>query len=616
VVFLVLGWQGITTAGRQFPDDSHEYVLNAQYLREHGTLPPDYVSYEYSAPPLYEAIAIGADRVARSLPSALLESRSNTLNRLLWLALVVCSTWLLTSTRRVFRLAGIGAAGIAALWGLDEAVSLAKTEMWSSGQLVSLAAAAGLVGTAVLIAREVWPEHPARWLGTGGFMLAYPVLLRLGMLFHPETLAAFLGSVAVLFTLRASRRGWTITAGVIAGSSCGLALTTRQSAVIVLVGLVIGAALFGSRRARPFVLGLLVAVTLVGGPWLGYAAVKWGNPLQGNLRQPGSMLDHGEASSFYVSFPFPALVTAPVAHRLDNQFLPQLHADLWSDYFRQLDAPSGNRSTLRQVTASTQSALGLLADALAIGGLAAVGIPALVRGIRRRPDPPTDIAYGILALIAAAGLVGLAAQVIRYPQALGLEIKASYLLFAAPGWAVFSVAAWSALARRSRASRVLLVAGAAAYVLSYGTTLAAAFVQTFHPPLRVVEPESYVDLGVSIQNTTPASPGTVGSEQDFTFFVANKGTATSVAPVLTVVLDPGLRLLGPPYTERGPGCTGTTTIVCPLVSLRDGVSTPIRLGVQLVGSGRESVRVAVTGQGEDATPADNRASYVMNVAPR
>ena len=123
--FLLLGWQGITTAGRAFPTDSREYVLNAQYLREHRALPPDYVSYEYSAPPLYEALAIGADSVAGSLPSLLIESRSNVLNRLLWLALVVFSAWSLTAGSRRMRLLGIGAVGAAVLWGLEEAVSLA-----------------------------------------------------------------------------------------------------------------------------------------------------------------------------------------------------------------------------------------------------------------------------------------------------------------------------------------------------------------------------------------------------------------------------------------------------------------------------------------------------------
>ena len=608
--FLLLGWQGITTAGRSFPTDSREYVLNAQYLREHRALPPDYVSYEYSAPPLYEALAIGADRLAESLPSVGIESRSNVLERLLWLVLVIGSAVCLTGRgRRTHRL-GIALGAAAALWGLDEAVSLAKTQMWSAGQMVSLGAALGLVTAAGLIAREVWPHHPRRWLATAAFVVAYPVVLRLGVLFHPETLAAFLGAVAVLVTMRAMRHGWALGPGLAAGAVCGLGLLTRQSAFVVLVCLVIAAVVYGGARARRFTLAMVTAAALVAGPWLGYAASEWGNPLQGNLQQPGSMLAHGESRSFYVSFPLPTLVTDPVAHRLDNQFLPQLHADLWSDYFGGFLSPGRERTAVSHAAASTQSALGLAADALAIGGLVALGIPSLINGIRRRTCQPTEAGYGLLALLALAGLVGLVAQVIRYPQALGLEIKASYLLFTAPSWALFSVATWVTLARRSARIRTALAFGAGLYVLSYGTALAAAFVQPFDQQLRVVEPEQYVDLSVSIQDTTAMRVAAVGSEQDFTIWVANKGTASS-NPVLTIGLDSGLRLLGSPYIERGPGCAGGTTLVCPLEFLAAGATTPVRFGLRLTRSGNQTLSAQVGTAEKDATPADNRASYVF-----
>ena len=61
-----------------------------------------------------------------------------------------------------------------------------------SGQLLALGSALGLVVVSGLIAHEIWPGHPGRALATAGFVLAYPVVLRLGALFHPETTMAFL----------------------------------------------------------------------------------------------------------------------------------------------------------------------------------------------------------------------------------------------------------------------------------------------------------------------------------------------------------------------------------------------------------------------------------------
>ena len=69
------------------------------------------------------------------------------------------------------------------------------------------------------------------------------------------------------------------------------------------------------------------------------------------------------------------------------------------------------------------------------------------------------------------------AQIVRYPQLGGKEIKASYLLFAAPGFAIFSVASWLALARRRAWVGPTLTAVAALYVVSYGTHLASALGQ-------------------------------------------------------------------------------------------------------------------------------------------
>src|SRR5262245_56161885 len=107
-VFALFAWQGITTAGRTGPLDSGEYRLNAQYLDAKGRVPPDYVSYGYSSPPLYEAVAVAVERTVRALPSLALEIPSNLATRLLWLALLVGSAACLASTARRTRRIGIG----------------------------------------------------------------------------------------------------------------------------------------------------------------------------------------------------------------------------------------------------------------------------------------------------------------------------------------------------------------------------------------------------------------------------------------------------------------------------------------------------------------------------
>ena len=297
---------------------------------------------------------------------------------------------------------------------------------------------------------------------------------------------------------------------------------------------------------------------------------------------------------------------------MDNEFLPQLHADLWSDYFGAFVPPGQRRAAIGRITASTQSVLGLVADALAIGGLCLFGIPALTRGFRRRDCQTLDTPYGLLALLALLGTIALAVQVIRYPQALGLEIKASYLLFTAPCWAIFSVAAWVRVAGRSAKLKSALAVAAGLYVLSYGTTLAAAFTQPFDQRLSIVQPEAYPDLDVSIDNMTSGRPEVTGTEQDFTIWIESKGAAGAVNPLLVIDLDPGLRLLGPPHAERGPGCTGGQTITCPLDFLRAGTSTPVRFGVELTEPGAQRITATVRSDGMDATPADNEATYFLS----
>jgi hypothetical protein len=158
-----------------------------------------------------------------------------------------------------------------------------------------------------------------------------------------------------------------------------------------------------------------------------------------------------------------------------------------------------------------------------------------------------------------------------------------------------------------------LIVAASLYAVSYGTSLAATFDHSYAPLYRIVEPTTFVNLKTSMQqlNVTP-NPG---GELDLAVWVANAGTGAALGATVTIQLDRGMKLLGPPAVERGSGCTGETTITCPLEFLQPGTSTPIRLGVQVNRSGLNRITATATSALPDYSPADDTASLTMVVGP-
>ena len=223
-------------------------------------------------------------------------------------------------------------------------MALGRSQTWSAGQMLSLAAAMGLVVVSALIAREIWPGHPRRMLGTAAFVLAYPVVLRLGVLFHPETTVALLSAIAILLLLRAGARGWPLGLGIATGRRLRprpahpperdrrrhLRSPPAPSWRAADRPPASRSASSPRPRSSP-------------GRGSGTPARRWGNPFQGNLERPGDMVPGGEPLSFYVSFPIGSLVTHPYRDHLANQLLPQLHADLWSDWYGALPQLVGRR---------------------------------------------------------------------------------------------------------------------------------------------------------------------------------------------------------------------------------------------------------------------------------
>jgi len=156
----------------------------------------------------------------------------------------------------------------------------------------------------------------------------------------------------------------------------------------------------------------------------------------------------------------------------------------------------------------------------------------------------------------------------------------------------------------------MLAAVAGLYVVSYGADLAGALTRTAG---RVYTggAAGYIDLVAAIQQNSP-NPG-VGGTIDFLAGVQNVGNQTADHLVLTVRLPPGMRLVGPPFYERGSGCTGTSTIVCDLDFLAGQSSTLIRFSVQVTQPGAQTMSATATSAEPDAHPGDNTATYTVNL---
>ena len=90
-----------------------------------------------------------------------------------------------------------------------------------------------------------------------------------------------------------------------------------------------------------------------------------------------------------------------------------------------------------------------------------------------------------------------------------------------------------------------------------------------------------------------------GEEVDFTVYLRNPTRDTLTQVLLTLKLSSGLKLLGPPFYERGSGCVGTSTLVCNLDFLEARTSTLLRLGARVTSApgATETVQATVTSEG-------------------
>jgi 4-amino-4-deoxy-L-arabinose transferase-like glycosyltransferase len=612
--FALLGWQGASTVGHNGAIDAGEHLRYAEFLATHHRLPPKTgkdANYEYASPPLFQATAVLAEKLVRIVPAAAAELPWNVATRAVWLALAAAGAVALAASRRRVRIAGAAALGLAGLWGLDEAVVLCKSEEWTAGQLIAVACGAGLIVVSGLIAREIWPGNTRRAVSTGAFVAAYPVVYRMSILFHPEVPFALLCAIAMLLFLRAARLDWPARWGFGVGIAAAAAVLTRQPGALLVVCLAAATLGLGGRRALPFLVRAAIPVVLVAGPWWIYATYRFHNPVQSNLDLAPARMLSSEPGSFYASAPLRTLVADPYRPRITNELLPKLHADLWSDWYGAIHSGWVTSSKVDRVTASTQSVLGFVADLLAVGGLVALAIPSGVRAFRRRSRAPADVGLGFLALVALVAFAAFVVNVARFPQRDGDPIKSSYLLFTAPCWAAFSVAAWSEIRARRRQIHALLVVAAALYACSYASDLGAALDHNAAIG-NLGQLPNVVDLSTTFQQNSP-NPG-IGGPIDFLVGVNENGSRDATGVRLRIVLSSAITLSATPFAAQGT-CRPGVPIVCDLGELPGGKDTYIRFEVNVEAGGPQTLTATASADQTDSSPGNDTSTDTVNLGP-
>ncbi|HVM69529.1 MAG TPA: hypothetical protein VM204_06805 [Gaiellaceae bacterium] len=335
-------------------------------------------------------------------------------------------------------------------------------------QAVNAALAIGTLLLLLLLVREVWPGREVLHLLAVAFAATTTILLRSAAMFHPETMSLFFATLALLLAARMlAREDYRVRTAVAVGLALGAGQLVRAWALwtfaVVLLAL---AAVWLVRRAARRRVALAAAVVVaatavVAGPWYGYQATRYTNPIfdQPQVAKP---LWERRAAAFYVDPGLPELVTQPYRPSFTNRFWPTVYAEAWGDYFG-VFAWQAHKG---EPDAGTRRDLTLQMLALAVPTMLALAgwLWLMGRALRRRlPD-----AQLLVALMPLAGLTGLLYFTVSYPTPDGDVIKATYMLTTLPAWAAcFAVAGERLLRTRLALPLALLLAVAAVVSLRF-----------------------------------------------------------------------------------------------------------------------------------------------------
>ncbi|HVM18193.1 MAG TPA: glycosyltransferase family 39 protein [Gaiellaceae bacterium] len=331
-------------------------------------------------------------------------------------------------------------------------------------QLVSVLFAFVVAVVTFLVARELFPRSAVAQLGALGFVVTMPVLVRAGVLYHPEALAAALVAGGTYLVVRSARRPSVLVA-LAAGALVGLANLTRTWALAAVPALALayGARWLARRERTALLSGLAfagVAAALVV-PWLAYKAADHGSPLAYSKPNPQQWVLEGRPREFYTSFPVREVFGTPYAPHFLNRLLPVVYTDWWGDYWRYYDVPLELATEPPRLPDEyhhprvLQSWAGVLPTLLILAGVAGLAVQA----VRTRSAPLVALVLPLLALAASFTWF-----LTENPKLDGDNVKALYVLngalpaAVAGGWALSQVARAGTLVL---AAVLLLLAGVA-----------------------------------------------------------------------------------------------------------------------------------------------------------
>jgi 4-amino-4-deoxy-L-arabinose transferase-like glycosyltransferase len=321
--------------------------------------------------------------------------------------------------------------------GLAERAAAAAdlSDPWKAARSLNAVWAVGAALLVLALARLLFPQRRGLHLAAVGFVSLLPVLHKTTAMFHPEPLSLVVSTLGVFLAARMLvHRRPRIAAAAATGAVLGVAELVRPFAAWVLAAVVVAFlswALWDRLARREVVVATAVVVAsavIVVTPWFVHQAVVYGSPLAFNRTAPSTPLWRRRPASFYFSPGLPDVFANPTRPHFVNRAVPTVYSEIWGDYFGSFawGAPTPpTPAVARQLR--LQNVLGLLPTALALAGL--VGLLRLA--LRRRE--PALVLVGTLPLAALAGFLLFA---VSYPSPDGDVIKASYMLTAAPAWAL------------------------------------------------------------------------------------------------------------------------------------------------------------------------------------
>ncbi len=279
------------------------------------------------------------------------------------------------------------------------------------GQVFNWLVLLATAGMLWLLVRELFPGRTWLQLSALAFFCFLPVVLRIGAMFHPEPLSMLLTAVALLLATRMLGRDdyrWQLA--VATGVALGLGQLVRAFSLWTFAAVAL--AFLVARAWRPLAL-IVVATAVVASPWYIRQTIEYGDPIF-DRPTPHEAIWERRPARFYVGLGLPEVFTEPVRPHFRNEALPTTYSEVWGDYF---GVWRGSREL--------QSFLGLLPTLLALSGWVVL----LARSWRVPARLPT-------AMLPGLALLGYLYFTVSYPTPDGDVLKASYMLTAAPAWAL------------------------------------------------------------------------------------------------------------------------------------------------------------------------------------